>query len=119
MGADEAAGRLGVKPATLYAYVSRGVLARRKGDDGRSVFDPAEIERLARRGRPRQRAGGAGLGIESAVTLLGDDRPFFQGRGATVLAASWHPEQGADWPWTDPASAAAPAAPSSVAGGAG
>ena len=31
IGAAEAAGRLGVKPATLYSYVSRGVLAAAPG----------------------------------------------------------------------------------------
>ena len=52
--AGEAARRLGVKPATLYAYVSRGILTRRKDPAGRtSRFDAGEIENLARRGRPR------------------------------------------------------------------
>ena len=41
MTATEAARRLGIKPATLYAYVSRGVLSRDKAADGRaSLFDP-------------------------------------------------------------------------------
>ncbi|HJW59403.1 MAG TPA: helix-turn-helix domain-containing protein, partial [Actinomycetota bacterium] len=30
----EAAARLGVKPATLYAYVSRGLLGRERAADG-------------------------------------------------------------------------------------
>jgi citrate synthase len=34
--AAEAARRLGVKPATLYAYVSRGVLTRSPAADGRT-----------------------------------------------------------------------------------
>src|SRR4029453_6055879 len=51
----EAAARLGVKPATLYAYVSRGLLGRERAPDGRtSTFDPAELDRLARPGRPRR-----------------------------------------------------------------
>ena len=53
IGAAEAAERLGIKPASLYAYVSRGVLAgggTRAG--GRSLFDADEIARLARKGRP-------------------------------------------------------------------
>ena len=53
MTAAQAARRLGVKQATLYAYVSRGVLGRGRAADGRgSLFDPDEIEQLARRGRP-------------------------------------------------------------------
>ena len=52
--AAEAARRLGVKPATLYAYVSRGVLSRVRAPDGRtSLFGAEEVEQLARRGRPR------------------------------------------------------------------
>src|SRR5712691_1292618 len=48
INAAEAAQRLGVKPATLYAYVSRGMLARRRGDDGRSsLFEADEVARLA------------------------------------------------------------------------
>src|ERR1700753_1680433 len=55
--AAEAARRLGVKPATLYAYVSRGVLTRRKDPAGRtSRYDAQEIEDLAPRGRPRRHA---------------------------------------------------------------
>jgi len=100
IGADEAARRLSVKPATLYAYVSRGVLTRRKSDDGRSVFDPAEVERLVRRGRPRQNPAGSEVVIESAVTLLGDDRHFYRGLDATQLADTWQLEQVAAWIWT-------------------
>ena len=55
IGAAEAAARLGIKPASLYAYVSRGTLARRRNPDGRgSLFDAAEIARLAAKGRPRR-----------------------------------------------------------------
>jgi citrate synthase len=102
--ATEAAARLGVKAATLYAYVSRGVLVRRRSPDGHSLFDPAEIERLARRGRPRRASGAAELVIESRLTELGDDRPFFRGRDALRLAGSHDLEDVALWLWTgDPA----------------
>jgi citrate synthase len=76
------------------------VLVRRKADDGRSVFDPAEIDRLARRGRPRRQRGAAELVIESAVTLLGDDRHYYRGRDAIELAGVWQLEQAAAWLWT-------------------
>src|ERR1700721_2973461 len=60
INAAEAAQRLGVKPATLYAYVSRGMLARRRGEDGRSSLFEANAEaRLAHRVEPH-RAGGSG-----------------------------------------------------------
>src|SRR4029453_18319585 len=86
IGAAEAAERLGVKPATLYAYVSRGMLHRRRDTDGRRrPFDPAEIGDLAGRGRPRL---GPDLRIESAITALGVDRPYYRGRDALALAGS-------------------------------
>ena len=45
----EAAGRLGVKTATLYAYVSRGVIGRVRSQDGRSSrFEADEVDALAR-----------------------------------------------------------------------
>src|ERR1700750_775814 len=58
--AAEAARRLGVKPATLYAYVSRGVLTRSPAADGRaSLFSTDEGERAAppARARPRRPRG--------------------------------------------------------------
>jgi citrate synthase len=51
----EAARRLGVKPATLYAYVSRGILkSYRQGTKRRRLYRRAEVEALRRldRGRP-------------------------------------------------------------------
>ena len=47
---EEAARRLGVKMATLYAYVSRGMLpSYPSGISRRSLFDLEDVERLARR----------------------------------------------------------------------
>src|SRR5882757_7101791 len=61
IGTQEAARRLGVKPETLYAYVSRGQLHSRRADGGRgSTFDPAEVAALARRGRPAPAESAAG-----------------------------------------------------------
>jgi citrate synthase len=46
---DEAAGRLGVKPATLYAYVSRGVLrSYRQGMRRQRLYRRADVEALRR-----------------------------------------------------------------------
>lgn len=87
--AEAAAERLGVKRATLYAYVSRGILVRKRAADGRgSLFDPREIEKLALRGRPRHTPGGAELVIESAVTEISGERLSYRGHQVTALAAS-------------------------------
>ncbi|MBO0817823.1 MAG: citrate synthase, partial [Actinobacteria bacterium] len=87
IGAGEAARRLGIQRATLYSYVSRGVLRRRTGADGRaSLFHVGEIEALARRGRPRHPGLGE-LVIESGLTEITSDRAYYRGRDITELAA--------------------------------
>ncbi|NVI90578.1 citrate/2-methylcitrate synthase, partial [Actinomadura sp. BRA 177] len=99
--AKAAAERLGVKPATLYAYVSRGVLRRRHAADGRrSLFDAAQVEELARRGKPRRPPGPGELAIESAITALGADRPYYRGRDVLAMAESGTFEDAAAWLWT-------------------
>ena len=84
-----AAQRLGVKPETIYAYVSRGLLRRVHSEDSRrSLLHAAEVEDLARKGKPRHRVGAFELAIESAVTALGPDRPYFRGLDALQLAGT-------------------------------
>ena len=99
--AAQAARRLGVKPATLYAYVSRGVLRRDRAADGRaSLFDAEEVERLARRGRPRRPAGVADITVESAITEITGDRLRYRGLDAIRLATSRTFEDVAELLWT-------------------
>jgi citrate synthase len=109
----EAAARLGVKPATLYAYVSRGLLGRERSPGGRtSTFDPAEVERLTRRGHAgrRGRRPAAELVVESAVTAIEGGALWYRGRPATELAATRSFEEVAEWLWSGrfPAPAAPP-----------
>ena len=100
LGAGEAARRLGIKQATLYSYVSRGVLRRRAGEDGRSsLFDAAEVESLARRGRPRHPGAGEFI-IESALTEITSDRACYRGLDITALAARYELEDAAWLLWT-------------------
>jgi citrate synthase len=112
IGSVEAAQRLGIKPASLYSYVSRGVLTPRRGSDGRaSLFDAAEIEGLVRRGRPRRAAAGAELVIESQLTEISDDQLRFRGHDAIALATSRSFEEVASLLWTDSFSDPAARAP--------
>jgi citrate synthase len=100
VGAGEAARRLGVKQATLYSYVSRGVLRRRTGADGRtSLFDAAEVDSLARRGRPGHPRAGEFV-IESSLTEITSDRTFYRGLDITALAARYELEDAAWLLWT-------------------
>jgi citrate synthase len=87
--AAEAARRLGVKPATLYAYVSRGTLRRKRAADGRtSLFDAEEIEQLARRGRPRRPVNALDITVESTITEITGGRLRYRGHDAIELAAA-------------------------------
>jgi citrate synthase len=98
----EAAARLGVKPATLYAYVSRGLLGRERSPDGRtSTFDPAEIDRLARPGRARRgRRPSAELVVPSALTAIERGLPWYRGLAVPELAGTRSFEEVAEWLWT-------------------
>nr|WSX73258.1 citrate synthase [Streptomyces sp. NBC_00899]WSX80676.1 citrate synthase [Streptomyces sp. NBC_00899] len=118
----EAAARLGVKPETLYAYVSRGLLGSRRAAGGRgSTFDPAEVAALAARGRAgtggsgapapgsatasAAPAGGEGDGwgrIRTGITLIDPvaDSYAFRGVDAVALAEAYAYEEVADWLWT-------------------
>jgi citrate synthase len=117
--AAQAAQRLGVKPATLYAYVSRGVLHRDRASDGRSsLFDSREVERLAHRGRPRRPIGVADITVESAITEIAGDQLRYRGFDVIRLATSRTFEEVAELLWTGelpatrPARSAGPARPS-------
>ena len=104
ISAAEAAERLGVERATLYAYVSRGILTRERAADGRtSLFDSAEIERVMRsRGRrgKRRQAGALDISIATGLTRIDDDGPWFRGRRVAELAEDWTLERVAEWLWT-------------------
>ena len=91
----------GVKPATLYAYVSRGVLTRSRPRTARaSLFSADEVERLARRGRPRRPAGAVDITVESAITELTADSLRFRGLDVMRLAVSRTFEEVAELLWT-------------------
>jgi citrate synthase len=101
IGTAEAARRLGIKEASLYSYVSRGLLSRRKAAGARSsLFSAAEVESLARRGRPRGGSGPKELVIETALTEIIDDTLWFRGRSAMELAAYADLEDVAQLLWT-------------------
>ncbi|MBL1288741.1 citrate synthase family protein [Streptomyces sp. For3] len=98
----EAAERLGVKPETVYAYVSRGQLSSRRTPGGRgSTFDAAEVDALARRTGRREPSSSAGdLVFRTGITLIEPDRYFFRGVDATELARHHGYEEVAEWIWT-------------------
>ncbi|MDH6114596.1 citrate synthase [Kitasatospora sp. MAP12-15] len=101
---QQAAARLGVKPETLYAYVSRGLLDRVRAPDGKgSRYPAAGVEALAARGG--RGAGGRGTGvaaepIRTGLTLIEGDRLCYRGRDVTDFLAAGSFETVAEWLWS-------------------
>ncbi|MFD0163759.1 citrate/2-methylcitrate synthase [Streptomyces decoyicus] len=98
----EAADRLGVKPETVYAYVSRGQLTSRREPGARgSTFDAKEIEALARRAGHREPSTSGGeLAVRTSITLIDRDHCYFRGVDTSELATHYSYEEVAEWLWT-------------------
>src|SRR5689334_18413357 len=98
---EQVARRLGVRPATVYAYVSRGVLHSVRDPSGRgSLFRADEVERLAQRRTPKRAAKHPGPLIGTALTRAGEGRLFYRGHDVTDLARTQHFEAVANLLWT-------------------
>ena len=100
--AAEAASRLGVKPETLYAYVSRGLLTSARVPGERSSRYPAqEVERLAARAtRAGRFARSTPPTVQTRLTLIADGGLSYRGRDAIELASTASYESVAAWLWT-------------------
>ena len=92
--AQDACAMLGISPATLYAYVSRGLIDSRPGPDHRSrVYLRRDVERLAQRkkaGRGAARGAAQSLDrglpvMETAISLIRPDSPYYRGRAAVAM----------------------------------
>jgi citrate synthase len=97
----ETARRLGVKPETVYAYVSRGLLTRERTASG-STFDPQEIAQLAHRARhaPADGAPPGGPVFVTEVAKIQEGRLCYRGLDAVTLSRSRSFEEVATWVWT-------------------
>lgn len=95
ISASEAAALLGVRPATLYAYVSRGLLRSEPGPGRESLYRRADLLALKerrRRGRSPGLAARASLDfglpvLESAITLIEGGALHYRGQPVATLAA--------------------------------
>ena len=108
--AQEAAAELGISLDTLYAYVSRGLI-RSEASDGqkRSRWYPLEdVQRLKKHKGEYRHPDKVALGamqagtpvMESAITMLTNDRFYYRGYDALALATSHSVEQVASLIWT-------------------
>jgi len=96
----EAARRLGVKLPTLYAYVSRGLLASHPAPEGRrSLFAADEVEALAKRSRGGRTTETRLATVTTSTTQLRDDGPVYRGTPATALATTVPYEDAAELLW--------------------
>jgi len=95
----EAASRLDIKLATLYAYASRGLLESAPDPRGRGrVYASESIERLkarhdARAGHGAVAAGALRFGeptLETSVVEIRGDGPYCRGQSLIALAAADH-----------------------------
>jgi citrate synthase len=108
LSSKEAAQRLGVSAATLYAYVSRGLL-RSEGSIGQRErrYRADDVSRLKRRrevGRKAESIAANALDfgtpvLESSLTLIENGHLFYRGHDATRLARSASLEQVAQLLW--------------------
>jgi citrate synthase len=107
--AESAADRLGISRATLYAYVSRGLIHAHPAPDDprRRLYSAHDIDRLAgnkTRGRKAADIAAATLdfglpSLASGITLIEGDHLFFRGRDAAQLAAHASLEETARLLW--------------------
>ncbi|MDA1101201.1 MAG: citrate synthase family protein [Proteobacteria bacterium] len=119
--AREAAAELNVSRATLYAYVSRGLVRSEPVDGSRSRLYRADDVR-AMRARKTASSGSETIAamalthgmpvLDSAITLIADDALYYRGRDATELARESSLESVASLLWQcsdhDPFAAPAP-----------
>lgn len=108
LSSKEAARRLGVSAATLYAYVSRGLL-RSEGTDGQrerryKADDVAQLKRRRDVGRKAESIAANALDfgtpvLESSLTLIENGHLFYRGQDATRLARNSSLEQVAQLLW--------------------
>ncbi|TSP14595.1 citrate/2-methylcitrate synthase [Cupriavidus campinensis] len=106
---DEACSRLGVRPQTLYAYVSRGKLEVMSdpADTRRSLYRAEDVAGLARRkqaGRKHETLAtntlfGAEPSIPTALSTFVRERLYYRGQDAVTLAGSATLEEVAHLLW--------------------
>src|SRR5437868_13603742 len=106
---DEACKRLGVRPQTIYAYVSRGKLEviADPADTRRSLYRAEDVAGLAKRkqaGRKHETLAantlfGAEPSIPTALSTFVRQRLYYRGQDAVTLAGSASLEEAAQWLW--------------------
>ena len=84
---------LGVTPATLYAYVSRGLIRSERAGGRARRYALADLAALKRGGLP------SGPAVSTAITLVRGGRVYFRGRDAVELAQTLSVREAAALIW--------------------
>ena len=108
LSTEQASRALGIKPQTLYAYVSRGLLHSEPARSGRgSTFDQAEVAALAAGGRraaapnvDRVPAPEGNQPLTSSTLITAAGGGLYRGESALALARSRTFEQASALMWT-------------------
>ena len=108
--APEATRRLGIKPATLYAYVSRGLVrSAAKPGSKAHLYYATDVQRLKRDLRKGRRTGAPIASydryapiLDTSLCLIHEGRLFYRGRDAIELAATASLEEVAALLWQTP-----------------
>jgi len=104
VNAADATRRLGVKPQTLYAYVSRGLIRRERVPGARtSRYAAADVDRLVTRARPRAAGPMPEIVVDQAVTEIDPAGHLsYRGWDAAEAAVDARYEEVAAWLWGTP-----------------
>ena len=116
--AREAANELGISLATLYSYVSRGLIRSEAADERKRTrrYRLEDVRRLKERKEQRHNPArtvenalhwGTPV-MESAITLIADNRLYYRGQDVLYLAANYTVEQVAALIWDGELSADIP-----------
>lgn len=127
--AKEATKILGITRATLYAYVSRGLVRSTAGASGSRErrYAAEDVERLRARAEERRDPGKVAARalrwgvpvLESAITLIDDGRLYYRGQEVAELARRSSVEEVASLIWTGKPDADVSATPLHVVAGGG
>ncbi|HEX6287765.1 MAG TPA: citrate synthase family protein [Herpetosiphonaceae bacterium] len=119
--ARQAADELGISLATLYAYVSRGLIRSEAtgGDTRTRRYRLEDVQKLKQRKEQQRNPGKVAESalhwgtpvMESALTLIADGRLFYRGYDAIKLATTHTVEQVAALIWSGELPAASSSAP--------
>ena len=106
---DAALARLGVKPQTLYAYVSRGLIRSQPAEDDprSSVYSGSDIDAFLKRRRTGRARSAIAEGtiawgdpvMQTAITTVRDGQLIYRGTDAVTLAETATLEEAAALLW--------------------